>query len=618
MFSQLNFKLISEISNWADYIVIGAGAAGCILSKRLAEDPKNKVLVIELGPDNLDNIWIKTPGLSQFLWDHPDGPSPSPSSLAFETTYQINRKYRYPRGNGLGGSVNHHTLIDGRGDPRIYDNIAELVGDPRWGSANIWPYFKKMEKYHSDSSNDINKIHGRDGWLEVQPGSIKSPFYTDLIHAAKETLKAPYVGDLSLYPEGVGIVDLQIKTDGTRSASYEALLSNKNNNIIILFNTLVSKIIFTNNTAIGVECIHRQHNYGVDDSLKDIQTDEINTNLQSLKFEIFTNKEIILAGGAINSPQLLLLSGIGPRSHLESFGINVLKDLPGVGSDLMDHHEVAVNFELNSTIFSWPAMSATILDKINLNDIYIPFFNLFADRQEQKTSAGGVIIDWYSGYPTDIGHDLHIHANEGFFFDFDLKSSDPLPDGKLRTDYFRSQYDPNHPEFFRVFQHFLIETLKIGRADGTIRLATTDPTVPPILDLALYTDEDACNRLATGIMMVRQIVKHSNIKKYYKLNEKEEPIEIFPGPQYDTLEKLKSYLKIWSSFGHHISGTAKMGKPTDRSAVVDTNLRVYGFNNLRVADTSIYPFPYLHGFNTARAAYLVGEICADIIKQNAK
>src|SRR5207248_1449745 len=153
---------------------------------------------------------------------------------------------------------------------------------------------------------------------------------------------------------------------------------------------------------------------------------------------------------------------------------------------------------------------------------------------------------------------------EEFFFDFDFDSNEELPDGKTRADYSRSQYNPTRPEFLRVFQHFLIESLVVGRADGTIRLTTSDPSVAPAIDLGLDRDDDACERMARGILLMRDVLSHSAIKKYHKP-------EVFPGPQYSTLEQLIDYLKRWSAFGHHISGTAQMGiLEKNPNAVVDS------------------------------------------------
>ncbi len=636
MLSSLDQETADILTDWATYIVVGAGAAGSVVAARLAENPKNNVLVIELGPNNLGNHWIEQPSASSLLWEHPDGPRPSPTSLAFETAMQLGRRYRYPRGDGAGGSTNHHSLIDGRGSAHIYDNIAELVGDQRWSYRNILPYFKKMESYNVPLAD--TKFHGSTGWLNIKKGTVKSPLHRDFLHTASKVTSAPIRADMSGDPknaDGVGITDLQITPQGKRSSAFEHLLvphMARNDNIIVLFNTLATRVLTkqtdTGLVAVGIECLHKPHAYLADTSANTTKSEA----QQPLRVRFNARNEVILSGGAINTPQLLLLSGIGPRQHLLDMNIPVVLDHPGVGTDLMDHHEAAIVFEVDPLKMVWPAQATTIIDNI---DSYLKrsptnkqtvkrllklksYLQKFADRTEQRETSGGIVLDWYSGLDTDIGHDLHIHSGEGFWFDFDLSSTEPLPDGKLRTDYLRSQHDILHPDFLRVLHQCLIEVLKVSQANGTIRLASADPTVPPIIDLALYKDDEATERIARGMKMVREIVRHPQMKSYYKLDANGNPLEIFPGSQVQTLDQLKYYLKRWSAFGHHISGTAKMGRPSQQNAVIDSKLRVFGIPNLRIVDTSVYPFPYLHGYNTSRGAYLVGEIGADLIKETHK
>lgn len=633
MISNLTSKTAAQLKNWATHIVVGAGAAGSVVAARLAENPQNKILVIELGPNNWGNGIIQIPGDYSLLWDNPLGPQPSPTSLAFETSLQDGRTYRYPRGNGFGGSVNHHSVIDGRGSSKIYDKIAELVGDNRWAYKNVLPHFIKMESYNAPHVD--TQYHGTDGWLQVQQHKGKAPLHAHMIQAAHEITKAPIRHDLSGNPkntDGIAYVDIQVDPHGKRSAAYENLLAPRlttQKNIIVLFNTLAAKIIIEKNKtgeliARGVQIIHKPHSYEIDNSAIDIHS---NAYKPPLKTILNATKEVILSGGAINTPQLLLLSGIGPKEHLELLNIPVILDRSGVGADLMDHNEVAITYEINPQKMVWPGQATYIVENIDkaLAKTINPqkkkelqqlkaHYEQFADPKEQKISPGTVIIDWYSGMPTEIEHDLHIAASERFWFDFDFQDKIALPDGKKRGDYFKSEIDITHKNFPRVFGHFLLEVLKVSNNAGSVRLASASPTKQPILDLALYKDDEAVERMARGILLVREIVKHPLLKEYYLLDEAGNPKEIFPGAHIKTIEQLKDYIKRWSAFGHHISGTAKMGRPDNPTAVVDTQLRVIGIPNLRVIDTSIYPYPYLHGYNTARSAYLIGEIGADLIK----
>jgi hypothetical protein len=223
------------------------------------------------------------------------------------------------------------------------------------------------------------------------------------------------------------------------------------------------------------------------------------------------------------------------------------------------------------------------------------------DREEQRKTAGGVMLDWYTGMETDIDHDVHIHENEGFWFDFDLDCQKPLPDGRLRLDYLQEEVDPDN---LRVFQHFLIENMVLKSVDGTVRLASSDCKASPAIDLALYKNDDAVERLAKAIQLVRRIA--ARLSDWYVQ-------ELFPGPEVNTLAELKEYIKRWSVYGHHAGGTAKMGQIDDPMAVLDSKLQVRGIGRLRVCDASV--FPYLPCYNPSRAIYMVAEKCADIIKE---
>lgn len=621
MLSIVNITELTELQNWADYIIVGAGSSGSIVAARLAADKKNKVLLIEAGPNNYDNKDIIQAGKYSKLWNHPDGPKPSPSNLNFQTTVQRSRTYTYPRGNGAGGCTNHHSLIDGRGSPAIYDNIANLVNDSVWSYKNVLPYFKKMESYYNGVTNHY---HGYNGWLKVRPATVRSPFHSIVQQVCSEVTSAPIRSDMSGHPEennGVGKMDMQVSPTGLRTEPFSdlvaPLLSQKN--IIVLFNSLSSRILFNNKpslTAIGVHILHKPGVYIDDHAYHPQQKEEI------IEIDLYARKEVIISAGAINTPQLLMLSGIGPREHLQSLGIEIIVDAPGVGSYLMDHHELNVVHEMDVDKIVWPAQANKILKKLNklpklsieqlqLKKHLLPFAALDFDFKETNDGAGGIILDWFSGLDTDIEHDLHMDFSENFFYDFDLSSNDLLPNGNIRMDYIASEENVVYPQ---VWHHVLIEVLRPTSSSGSIRLASPNPRVSPLIDLALYKDEEACERLARGIEIVRSIFNHPKVKFFCKTDVFGSPVEHFPGLKYKTREQLKEYIKNWSSFGHHISGTAKMG--IDSDSVVDSRLRVYGVSNLRIIDTSIYPFPYLHGYNTSRGAYLIGELGSDFILNN--
>ena len=210
-----------------DYIIVGAGAGGGVLAARLAEDPKNKVLLIEAGPNMSEHPHVDSAASWLFLADlpptiSPDGP---PALWAFNTMPQNGKVYAYPRGTGLGGSVNHHAMVDGRGSPVIYDAWAKELGDSTWSGASLDYYFKKMENF--DVPKAKKEVHGQNGWLHIKQGKLREDFFKDLISAAGEKYGAKYRDDFYDDPNdfsGIGMHDSQVHNDGRRSYVISDLL----------------------------------------------------------------------------------------------------------------------------------------------------------------------------------------------------------------------------------------------------------------------------------------------------------------------------------------------------------------------------------------------------------
>lgn len=588
-----------------DYIIVGAGAGGGVLAARLAEDRNNKVLLIEAGPDNTHEQNIVTAATWFYLADLPKALSPdgSPCCLSFKTKPQNGKVYGYPRGTGLGGSTNHHAMVDGRGSPVIYDGWAIELGDSRWSGKSLDHYFRKMEKY--DDPMIDHDAHGHDGWLAVKKGKLTEEFQHEFIELAQKETGTKWRNDFYDNPDdysGIGQHDGQTHEDGRRSyvatdlllPRYEENKKNGWNNLVIATDKLVTKVLFDGKRAVGVELIDGPNAYKADDRHKP-------SSLDAEVFQLYANKEIILAGGSINTPQLMMLSGIGPRAELEKFGIPVIKDAPGVGKNLQDHMEVVHSYKFNNLPNKvWKRQAALL----SLSD---PKWGEFADMSSLTDNGLGVVWEWHSDLDErDSKHpDLHIHSFQVYFRDFNFNPevfNDPDP---LKAGYIQKTLeclDPVNPQSYFTF---LIEITKTEANTGSITLASADPTEPPVIDLQLYASEKDVTRLAKSIEMLRKLMKNPIFDNYQITEE-------LPGAAFEGLEGAKDYIKRYSSFGHHISGTCKMGRVDDPMAVVDTNLKVIGVEGLRICDASI--FPTIPGYNTSRPTYMVGEVLADRIK----
>jgi choline dehydrogenase-like flavoprotein len=591
------------VNDEADYVIVGAGAAGSVLAARLAEDGKRTVILVEAGPDNTADPTIAAAAQFAFLWDIPPaGPSPSPSHLGFISTSQNGKNYCYPRGTGLGGSTNHHACVDGRGSPLVYDEWARQTGDARWSSERLLPYFMKMENF-SDIPYVDDRVHGKKGWLHLKRAKLEKGFHPDFLSVAMQDFGVPFRHDFCDNPNnfaGVGWSDMQVHNDGRRSnAAVDLLLpalekSKKGtHNLRVLTDSLVSKVLFKENRAVGIEVIDAARAYQADVAHR-------SGSKSAKRLTIKARREVILCGGAINTPQILMLSGVGPKEHLATLGISVVKDLPGVGAHLQDHTEVGHIFKFNNLpdkLFRW---QSTFLSQS------LPEHSAKADPSSFTENYIPLVLDWFSGHdePNQMHPDLHVHLATVFFRDFNLNAEKFKDSDRNKASYldtFLSQIDPKSPQAFHTF---LIECTKPEATKGSITLQSDDPTAPPVIDLQLFAAEGDVSRLALGIELVRKIMSHPTIQRY-------EPVEVQPGDDYRTLGQLKDYVRRYSAFGHHASGTAKMGRASDPMAVVNSQLQVHGLQGLRVCDTSV--FPEIPAYNTSRPAYLVGEVLADIL-----
>ena len=664
-------NLSSKKSKTYDYIIIGSGAAGSVIAARLAENKNHTILILEVGHDNTksskdiskyDKELTKTPLYCKKTWmryhNNPNkkkcgGLEVSPSLSDFVTIKENNsRYYSYCRGNGAGGSTNHHAMVDGRGTPLVYNRIAKLLNDDIWLYKNILPYYKKMENYHVKYAN--SEIHGKNGWLQItKNGKLDKDLRLEMVNSLVDNFNIPFRQDHAdpYQVGGVYIAEEHVDTKGERSNSFINLLSpimKKQNNIKIKFNSLVKNIIIkkidNELVAKGVCVYHKKFLTEVNITGNEI-LDNCNVKIPDKSLPKETNyyarKEVIICAGAISTPQILMLSGIGPKDELKKINVPLILDLPGVGKNLMDHIESVVIYELDpkKIMWGWQAnylKNNTDYKKISSPEI-IKSIEKYDDPKGNNTNGMGLMWDMPTMAPANINDpDAHTLIVNGFYFDSNLdlikypkgdnyhklehskdtympsktKINDTEGVPNLKKEYYDSELNPEDPH---VYLTFLTKGLFV-KGLGSITLKNNDPRSEPIIEEALCKNNDGVKRNANKLMMIRKFMDHPSMKKYAKDTNL---YEICPGKNYNTLNKVVTYIKNWQSFGHHMAGTAKMGTKDDKMAVVDSHLRVFGVKNLRIVDASVYPAPNLHSYNIARGVYLIAEVASDLIKKES-
>lgn len=505
-----------------DYIIIGAGSAGCVLADRLTETNK-KVLIIEAGgPDNSE--MISTPMRLIELWgtEYDWGYGTSPQKHAQD------RILYWPRGKTLGGSSSLNGMIYVRGNASDYDHWANELGCEGWSYADVLPYFKKSE----DFSRGADEFHGEGGRLHVTADFKPHPVTKAMLEAAVEA-GVPYNDDTNgATQDGVAYVDLNTK-DGKRHSTATAFLhpALERENLTLITNARVQKVNIENGRATGV------------------------TYMQEGKLHsISAGQEVIVCGGAIESPRILMLSGVGPKNHLEQLGIEVKIDSPGVGQNLHDHTLCPVIYEGAKDIPPPSDMSIQVLHA-----------HMFA-----KTD------------PSLPGADM-----QPLFF---------------HVPYYAPEQKAQTPNAFT----FLASGVR-PKSRGQITLNSADPDDVMNIDPNVLSDQYDVDTLVMSIKQMRKIASQSALDEWRGR-------EIYPGPDVQSDEDLADYARSAVLSYHHQNGTCKMG--VDDLAVVDPRLRVRGVEGLRVADASIFPF--VMAGNTNAPAIMVGEKAADMIKEDAK
>ena len=526
--------------NQFDYIVVGAGSSGCVLANRLSNEDVNSVCLIEAGPKD-SSPWIHLPiGYGKTMWD-------PKVNWKFETEPDPGmnqRKIYWPRGKCLGGSSSINGLIFIRGQKEDYDGWKDR-GNTGWGWDDVLPYFKRAE------GNDRlgEPLHSQTGPLKASSIPKKHPLVESFIKSAVN-LGVPETDDFNnLTQEGVGYYQLSTHK-GLRCSTAVAYLNpiKSRSNLTILTDSQVMRIIFEGRRAVAIELMRH-----------------------GKKQTIRANKEIILSAGALQSPQILQLSGIGPAALLREFNIPIIQDLPGVGENLQDHLQYRLIYELNQPIST----------NVELSSLF------------GKVKIG---LDWllFRGGPLSIG------INQGGLFTKVMDSS-LSPDIQFHMATLSADMAGGNVHPFPGFTMSVCQLRPESR--GHVRIQSTDPLVPPKMVANYLATEHDRNTSVEAVKFARKIAQTEPLKSLITR-------EIKPNnPQSDA--DLLEFCRNNGATIFHPTGTCQMGPDSDPMAVLDSELRVRGVTGLRVVDCSA--MPTLPSGNTNWPAVMMAEKAADFI-----
>ena len=526
-----------------DYIIVGGGSAGLVLANRLSANPNNQVLVLEAGrPDYKLDFRIHMPAALSYLLN---GTFYNWAYSSDKEPHMKNRQIAQPRGKLLGGSSSINGMIWIRGHKMDYQKWAKVKGLENWDYAHCLPYFKKLE--HRLIGAD--KYHGDKGPLKLTTPENKNPLFKAFFESVQEA-GYPLTEDVNgAQQEGFGKFDQSIYRARRMSTSQAYLKPVKHRkNLKVITRAMVHRILFEGKKAVGVEFRHR-----------------------GKVIKVYGN-EIISCGGAINSPTLLQLSGIGNASELKKIGIDPVHHLPGVGENLQDHLEVYIQWKSKKPISEYPSLNPWRAPVIGFNWL----FRRKGPGATNHFEAGGFIKS----------HDDKAYPNLQFHF---------LP--------LAIRYDGTVPVKGHGFQ------LHVGPMNtdvrGHVKIKSADPyEYPSILFNYLSTEDEKRNWLA-AIRKSRQLIET-------KAMEGIRGEELSPGKEVKTDEQVLEWIARDGESAYHPSCTCKMGY--DEMAVVDNELRVHGVENLRVVDASV--MPYVTNGNIYAPVIMIAEKAADLILGN--
>ncbi len=526
-----------------DYVIVGAGSAGAVLAARLTEDPHTRVLLLEAG-GGADKFLVKMPlGMMKAMlrpeltWRMMSEPEP----------HLNGRRLFLPRGRLLGGSSSINGMVYMRGHSADYDRWAQM-GARGWSYADVLPYFRKLERsWRGDTGH-----HGGSGPLPVIPNGTDYLLHEELMQAIRNA-GYPVTDDIhSGDEEGGSRVELTIDEHGRRASTYEAYLkpAMRRSNLKVMTGALTRRVLIEGARATGVEY-------------------EIGGSVQTARAG-----EVILCGGAYNSPQLLLLSGIGPGRHLAEMGIAQVHELPGVGGNLQEHPRVPLEFAAKGSV--------TFVNQLRF------------DRAVRS------VAQWYLFGTGPFSRQLN-SANPMLRTDKRLAQ----PDIQLFSNPVKLTAHLWFPGFVKSPEHaFSADVILLHpHSRGTVRLKSADPRELPALRFNLFDNEADFATARAGLRIARQIYATEPMASLIER-------ESVPGAEVQTDAQIDAHVRATAGVTQHPVGTCAMG--TGPNAVVDPELRVHGIAGLRVVDASV--MPDVPGGNTNGPTIMIAEKAADLIR----
>ncbi len=519
-----------------DYIVIGGGSAGCAVAGRLAVDGTRRVCLIEAGGHN-NTIWVKTPGFMPFI--------PQASNYRYETVPQKGlggRTGYQPRGRGLGGSSAINAMVYIRGNRWDYDNWA-AEGCTGWGYEDVLPYFKRAESNERGGDD----FHGHGGPLFVEDQKHANPASHAFVEAAAALQLRTNRDFNGERQEGFGLYQVT-QRQGERWSAARAYVDpiRGQGNVAIRTDTLVERLVIEAGRVTGVE-IRRK----------------------GKRETLMARRGVILSAGAFNSPQVLMLSGIGPAEHLKAHGIEVVLDRPAVGSNLQDHIDYVSGWETESNVLMGQSLAGTL--------------KMLAAMVEHRRSRTGVMTTCY--------------AEAGGFWT--VLPDSPAPD--VQWHFVPAVLEDHGREKVKAHGFSLHACVLRPESLGTVRLASADAAAAPVIDPNFLDDERDIACLRAGVRLSHRIVDAPPMQAFGPTDR--HPVDLDDDAALDAL------IRSRADTVYHPVGTCRMG--SDEQAVVDPTLRLKGLDGLWVADASV--MPKIVSGNTNAPSIMIGERCADFV-----